>query len=112
MDELDTPLTPIEESRAATGFRYYKFDPAVYGFICTAVDESRGYPKRYTHRALPLAEALPDATDGSGKLIAVDCWRFNAGDDELLSGPIAAGTVTEITKEAYDALKPQPTEEL
>jgi len=112
MDELETPLTPIEQSRAATGFRYYKFDPAVYGFICTAVDESRGYPKRYTHRALPLAEALPDATDGSGKLIAVDCWRFTAADDELLSGPIAAGTVTELTHLEFINLKPQPTEEL
>lgn len=111
MDELEQPLTPIEESRAATGFRYYVCDPATYGFLSTAVDESRGYPKRYTHRGLPLADTLPDATDGSGKMIAIDCWRFNASDDELLAGPLELGTLKELTHLEYINLKPQVTDD-
>lgn len=112
MDELETPLTPVEASRAATGFRYYVCEKTTYGQLAAAVDASRGYPKQYTKRGLPLVEELPEATDGSGKvLIAIDCWRFNADDDAMLEAPTAAGLVTELTKDDYDALKPEPSNE-
>ena len=113
MDELETPLTEVEQSRAATGFRYYITDPATYGFLSTKVDESRGYPWRYTERGLPLVDTLPDATDGSGrKLIAIDNWRFTPADDELIAGPLTEGLIEELTHLEYIALKPQPSDEL
>ena len=107
MDELEQPLTEVEQSRAATGFRYYVVDPSVYDSLSTAVDASRGYPWRYTERGLPLVETLPDASDGSGrKLIAIDAWRFTTSDDEMLEGPLQAGTCEELTQLEYLALKP------
>ena len=109
MDELDQPLTEIEQSRADTGFRYYVCDPETYTALAAAVDASRGYPKQHTKRGLPPVEELPDATDGSGKLIAIDCWRFTVYDDVMLAG--AAG-VQELTQLEYLAIKPQPSEDL
>ena len=107
MHELDQPLTEIEQSRADTGFRYYVCEPETYTALAAAVDASRGYPKQHTKRGLPPVEELPDATDGSGKLIAIDCWRFTVYDDVMLEG--AAG-VQELTQLEYLAIKPQPEE--
>ena len=109
MDELDQPLTEIEQSRADTGFRYYVCEPETYTALAAAVDASRGYPKQHTKRGLPPVEELPDATDGSGKLVAIDCWRFTSEDDAMLEG--AAG-VQELTQLEYLAIKPQPSEDL
>lgn len=107
MDELDQPLTEIEQSRAETGFRYYVCAPETYTALAAAVDASRGYPKQHTKRGLPPVEELPDATDGSGKLIAIDCWRFTSEDDAMLEG---ATGVEELTQLEYLAIKPQPEE--
>ena len=108
MDELDTPLTEIEQSRAATGFRYYVVQPDVYTGLSAAVDADRGYPNKQgtTLTGLPPVEQLADASDGSGKLIAIDCWRFTANDDAMLEGPITDGTCTELTQLDFLALKP------
>jgi len=113
MDE-EQPLTEIEQSRADTGFRYYVVQPDVYTALAAGVDQARGYPNKQgtTLTGLPPVEQLADATDGSGKLIAIDCWRFTAADDQMLAGPIASGTVTELTHLEFINLKPQPTEEL
>lgn len=104
MDELDQPLTDIEQSRADTGFRFYVCDPETYTALAAAVDASRGYPKQHTKRGLPLAEELPDATDGSGKLVAIDCWRFTANDDAMLEG---ATGVEELTHLKFGVLQPK-----
>ena len=112
MDELDQPLTDIEQSRADTGFRYYVCDPQTYTALSSAVDESRGYPWQHTLRGLPPVDELPDAVGVTGKLVAIDCWRFTEADDQMLEGPIASGTVTELTHLKFINLKPQPTEEL
>jgi hypothetical protein len=109
MDELDQPLTDIEQSRADTGFRYYVCDPQTYTALASAVDASRGYPWKHTHRGLPSVDDLPDATDGSGKLIAIDCWRFTANDDAMLDG--TAG-VQELTQLEFLALKPPPEDSM
>ena len=110
MDEQE-PLTDIEQSRADTGFRYYVVQPDVYTGLVTAVDTDRGYPNKQgtTITSLPPVESLADATDGSGKLIAIDCWRFTANDDAMLDGTIG---VQEITQLEFLALKPQPSEDL
>lgn len=111
MDE-EQPLTEIEQSRADTGFRYYVVQPAVYAALSAGVDQSRGYPNKQqtTLTGLPPVEQLADATDGSGKLIAIDCWRFTATDDQMMEGPIEAGTVEEVTEQTFLSIKPEPTE--
>jgi len=113
MDE-EQPLTEIEQSRADTGFRYYVVQQDVYTSLASAVDADRGYPnkQRTTLTGLPPVEQLADATDGSGKLIAIDCWRFTEADDQMLEGPLASGSVEELTYQTFLSLKPQPTEEL
>ena len=107
MDE-EQPLTEIEQSRADTGFRYYVCQPDVYTALAAGVDQSRGYPNKQqtTLTGLPPVEQLADATDGSGKLIAIDCWRFTEADDQMLEGPLANSSIIEVTKLEYSALKP------
>ena len=107
--EDQEPLTEIEQSRADTGFRYYVAQPEVYTGLTNAVDADRGYPnkQRTTLRGLPPVENLAEATDGSGRLIAIDCWRFTANDDALLDG---AEGVQELTQLEFLSIKPQSTE--
>ena len=107
MDELDQPLTDIEQSRADTGYRYYVCDPQTYTALASAVDATRGYPWQHTLRGLPPVDELPDAVGVSGKLIAIDCWRFTAEDDAMLED---ATGVQELTQLEYLAVKPQPEE--
>ena len=113
MDE-EQPLTEIEQSRADTGFRYYVVQPDIYTALVAGVDQTRGYPNKQgtTLTGLPPVEQLADATDGSGKLITIDCWRFTETDDQMLEGPINAGSVEELTHQTFLSIKPQPTEEL
>ena len=110
MDE-EQPLTEIEQSRADTGFRYYAVQPTTYTGLVAAVDTDRGYPNRQrtTITSLPPVESLADATDGSGKLIAIDCWRFTANDDAMLE---SATGVQELTQLEFLAIKPEPSNEL
>ena len=110
MDENQEPLTDIEQSRADTGFRYYVVQPdELYTGLVAAVDADRGYPNPNTFTGLPPVETLAEATDGSGRLIAIDCWRFTANDDAMLEG---SEGVQELTQLEFLSIKPQPTEEL
>jgi len=108
MDE-EQPLTEIEQSRADTGFRYYVVQPDIYTALVAGVDQTRGYPNKQgtTLTGLPPVEQLADATDGSGKLIAIDCWRFTANDDAMLEG---TSGVQELTQLEFLSIKPQPEE--
>ena len=108
--EDQEPLTEIEQSRADTGFRYYVVQPDVYTGLVSAVDADRGYPNKQgtTLTGLPPVANLADATDGSGRLIAIDCWRFTSTDDAMLK---AATGVQELTQLDFLSIKPQPTEE-
>ncbi len=106
----DAPLTDIEQSRADTGFRYYVVQPdELYTGLVEAVDADRGYPNFNTFTGLPPVENLSEATDGSGRLIAIDCWRFTANDDAMLED---AEGVQELTQLEFLSIKPQPTEDL
>ena len=108
MDENQEPLTDIEQSRADTGFRYYVVKPdELYTGLVAAVDADRGYPNPNTFTGLPPVENLAEATDGSGRLIAIDCWRFTANDDAMLEG---AEGVQELTQLEFLAIKPVPEE--
>jgi len=111
MDEQE-PLTDIEQSRADTGFRYYVVQPdELYTGLVSSVDSDRGYPNKQgtTLTGLPPVENLSEATDGSGRLIAIDCWRFTANDDAMLEGTEG---VQELTQLEFLSIKPQPTEDL
>ena len=111
MDEDQEPLTDIEQSRADTGFRYYVVQPDVDIGLVAAVDADRGYPNKQgtTLTGLPPVANLAEATDASGKLIAIDCWRFTANDDAMLDG---VDGVQELTQLEFLAIKPEPTNEL
>ena len=106
MDDEQPPLTDIEQSRADTGFRYYVVQPDVYTGLVNAVDADRGYPNKQgtTLTGLPPVDSLAEATDASGKLIAIDCWRFTANDDLMLEGTEG---VEELTQLEFLALKPE-----
>ena len=108
MDE-EQPLTEIEQSRADTGFRYYVVQPDVYTGLVAAVDADRGYPNKQgtTLTGLPPVDSLAQATDDSGKLIAIDCWRFTEKDDLMLEGTEG---VQELTQLEFLALKPEAEE--
>jgi len=108
--ELDQePLTDIEQSRADTGFRYYVVQPDVYTGLVSAVDADRGYPNKQgtTLTGLPPVANLAEATDESGRLIAIDCWRFTSNDDAMLED---AEGVQELTQLEFLSIKPQPEE--
>ena len=108
--ELDQePLTDIEQSRADTGFRYYVVQPDVYTGLVSAVDADRGYPNKQgtTLTGLPPVANLAEATDDSGRLIAIDCWRFTSNDDAMLED---AEGVQELTQLEFLLIKPQPEE--
>ena len=108
MDENQEPLTDIEQSRADTGFRYYVVKPdELYTGLVAAVDADRGYPNPNTFTGLPPVESLAEATDGSGRLIAIDCWRFTANDDAMLED---AEGVQELTQLEFLAIKPEAEE--
>ena len=106
MDDEQEPLTEIERSRADTGFRYYVVQPDVYTGLVAAVDADRGYPNKQgtTLTGLPPVDSLAQATDDSGKLIAIDCWRFTSNDDLMLEGTEG---VEELTQLEFLALKPE-----
>jgi hypothetical protein len=112
MEDQQEPLTDIEQSRADTGFRYYVVQPdELYTGLVAAVDSDRGYPNKQgtTITGLPPVANLAEATDGSGRLIAIDCWRFTANDDAILED---AEGVQELTQLEFLSIKPQPTEDL
>ena len=111
MEDEQEPLTEIEQSRADTGFRYYVVQPDVYTGLVSAVDADRGYPNKQgtTLTGLPPVDSLAQATDESGKLIAIDCWRFTANDDLMLEG---TDGVEELTQLEFLALKPEAEETL
>lgn len=114
MDEISTieePLTPIQESQAATGFRFFACDVLVYDQLSQKVDESRGYPNNQgtTLRGLPESQFLQMATDGSGNLlIAIDCWRFTPEDDAMIEA--AGDGVKELTQTEFNLIRPAAVE--
>ena len=110
MEEDQEPLTEIEQSRADTGFRYYVVKPdELYTGLVSSVDADRGYPNKQgtTLTGLPPVENLSEATDDSGRLIAIDCWRFTEKDDLMLEGTEG---VQELTQLEFLSIKPQPEE--
>lgn len=111
ISEIQKPLTPIQESQARTGFRFFACDVLVYDQLSQKVDESRGYPNNQgtTLRGLPESQFLQIATDGSGNLlIAIDCWRFTPEDDAMIEA--AGDAIKELTQTEFNLIRPAAVE--
>lgn len=109
---MDTALTPLQQSAADTGRRYFAAPPAVYAALSAAIDDARGYPqgadsKAVTERGLPLPDQLPAAADGR-LLISVETWRVTAGDEAMIAPAIKAGHLAELTAGDFAKLMPEP----
>lgn len=106
------PLTPLEQSAATTGRRYFVTAGVVYDALCQQIDANRGFPagvgtKAATLRGLPPADKLP--VDGQGRvLVNIDQWRITPDDEGMLAPAIAAGHVSELTAAEYASLLPTP----
>ena len=82
----DITLTPLEQSRADTGFRYYSIKNGVYKGIETALNTKHGFPKATGTKAQTLRDLQPleDAQQnaaGDSVLLAYRCSRLT--DDEF-----------------------------
>ena len=111
VSEIQEPLTPIQESQARTGFRFFSCDVLVFDQLSKKVDESRNYPNRQgtTLRGLPESRFLQMATDGSGNLlIAIDCWRFTPEDDAMIEA--AGDGIKELTQTDFNLIRPAAVE--
>lgn len=97
--------TDVQKSRIIYAQRFFSCDPATYTQLSSATDDSRGYPLAITQRGLPEAADLPESADGR-VLISIPVSLFNADDDARIAPAIAAGLVTELTKEEYSDLLP------
>ena len=111
ISEIQEPLTPIQESQARTGFRFFSCDVLVFDQLSKKVDESRNYPNRQgtTLRGLPESRFLQMATDGSGNLlIAIDSWRFTPEDDAMIEA--AGDGIKELTQTEFNLIRPAAVE--
>ena len=55
----DPPLTPIEQSRVDTGFRFYSIKPGIYNGIETSLNAKHGYPKGGGTKAQTIRDLQP-----------------------------------------------------
>lgn len=97
----DAPLTPLQDSAARTGRRYFACLLPVYQALTAAIDESRGYPIGTTIRGLPEAKDCQKDSDGR-VLISVETARITKEDNEMLAPVMQLGYVIEYTKEEYE----------
>lgn len=98
--------TALEISRANTGRRFYIVDADTYVSIVSVMDSSRGYPDDITTSVMPPVDELPDALDGSGKLVGISTFSVGASEEALLDTAIAAGKLEEIEEVDFLALMP------
>lgn len=98
--------TALEISRANTGRRFYIVDADTYVSIVSVMDSSRGYPDDSTTSVMPPVDELPDALDGSGKLVGISTFSVDASEEALLDTAIAAGKLEEIEEVDFLALMP------
>ena len=112
MSEENIELTPIEQSRAETGRRYFAVQPDVYLSLMAGVDQLRNFPRGIgtpapTLTGLTPIDRLETANDGSGfVLLSLEVKRFTTADDPMIAQPISLGLLVELTKSEYMALRP------
>ncbi len=117
MPEENIELTPIEQSRADTGRRYFAVHPNVYLGLAAGVNQTRNFPEGMGTPAMTLTgltpiERLKTANDGSGfVLLSLEVMRFTTADDGMIAEPVAMGLLVEKTKDEFMSLQPVEEEE-
>lgn len=109
---IPEPLTPLQESAARTGRRYFRAPVSVYAALCEQIDARRGFPagvgtEAVTKRAFPRPSRATKAEDGD-ILISVETWRFTTEDGEMVAQAIEGGLLAELTDEEYSEVSPKP----
>lgn len=91
-------LSPLQQSAADTGRRFFAAPEAVYRALCAQIDALGGYPvgvgsTAVTERALPeiMKSTLRDAQDRI--LVSVETWRITPAHDQMIAGAIQAGQI-------------------
>lgn len=107
------PLTPLQQSAATTGRRFFRLSEEVYAVLCSEIDQRRGFPagegtRAPTIRGLPLPEKCKRAENGD-VLISVETWRIESADEEMLDSAKEVNLVTELTWEEFSSQVVVPT---
>ncbi len=110
---MDEPLTPLQADIAATGRRCWRMRESNYKAFRVQLDNARGFPKgrgtrAVTERAIPDADDMPRANDGSGHLLVNLSVHYVRGDIPLEENP----HVEALTVDDWRALMPEPEEQL
>lgn len=105
--ELDRELTPIEESRAATGRRHLELTPDAYDALAAKLNADHGNPREVgrpwqTLRAVPEWEDVQkDATETKALLSLAE----RQVDAVVLDDAAVKAGLTERTKKDHDLVE-------
>ena len=102
MPDDDTPLTPIEQSRAVTGRRYYSVALADYDALAASLDTKYGFPSGVGTRAV-TARAVPEKYDVPISTAGTHYLASHAEPHDISEFPAAV----EMTKVAWDLVMPE-----
>lgn len=108
---MTTEPTPIEDSIARTGRRYFRAVEPVYVGLCAEIDSRRGFPAgvgsdAVTRRSFPPPTRAQRAANGD-VLVSVETWRFEPDDSIMINNAISNGLVLELTDIEYTELLPK-----
>lgn len=105
MEFPDVDNSPLAVSRRENGHRYFQLPESLYDIFRSLIRARRGYPRGATLRGLQDPSELHRAANGD-ILVAVDFWRFEQEDEDMIAPGITSGVIIEYTKEAFAALLP------
>ena len=108
----ETPLTPLEQSRADFGQRFYKIKVGFHNGLFTALNAANGRAsgvgtRGVTLREIPLEDDMTLNKDETHYLLA---YPIQGRDDQYFEDIFNTRNpdVAEITKATYDLEKPDP----
>lgn len=101
------PLTPLEQSAAVTGCRFFRAPVAVYDAMRQQIDADHDFPAGVGTTA-PTITALPSSANlpkfGSDVLLVVGSYRIGPEENAMISSAIQAGQVSELTGQEFESL--------
>ena len=103
----DTPLTPLEQSRADHGRRCYAIKAGFYMGLYTSLNAKKNRPtgvgtKAVTFQEIPLPDDVPDSTDGRKLLSYRTANMTDEEFDEVFNPHIP--NIKEVTWDEWQAL--------
>lgn len=104
-------LTPIEQSRADNGRRYFAIKTGFYNGFSTSLNAKRNRPtgvgtKAVTLREVPVAADVPLSIDGQFRLLSYPHHLWTEGDEDVFN--VEHPNFLEVTREEWEALFPDP----